>query len=101
MTDEILAASGPGLRPADATDAAANAAAEASLTAEAAAATKATVTAEAAAGHSSRLGRFWRGVWRGRPQDPGWVRPALLALLLGTALLYLVGLGRSGWANAF
>jgi len=30
-----------------------------------------------------------------------WVRPALLALLAGTALLYLIGLGRSGWANAF
>ena len=30
-----------------------------------------------------------------------WARPALLALLLGTALLYLIGLGHSGWANAF
>jgi len=42
-----------------------------------------------------------RRLWRGRPQDPAWVRPALLALLAATALLYLVGLGRSGWANAF
>jgi 4-amino-4-deoxy-L-arabinose transferase-like glycosyltransferase len=40
-------------------------------------------------------------LFRGRPADPAWVRPALLALLTGTALLYLVGLGRSGWANAF
>jgi len=38
---------------------------------------------------------------RGRPGDPAWVRPALLALLAGTAALYLIGLGRSGWANAF
>ncbi|WP_422739970.1 ArnT family glycosyltransferase [Micromonospora sp. WMMD729] len=30
-----------------------------------------------------------------------WTRPALLALLLGTGLLYLWGLGRSGWANSF
>ncbi len=40
-------------------------------------------------------------LWRGRPDDPAWVQPALLALLVGTALLYLVGLGKSGWANAF
>jgi 4-amino-4-deoxy-L-arabinose transferase-like glycosyltransferase len=40
-------------------------------------------------------------VWRGRPDDPAWVRPALLALLLGTALLYLWDLGASGWANSF
>ncbi|HEY0698189.1 MAG TPA: glycosyltransferase family 39 protein, partial [Micromonospora sp.] len=38
---------------------------------------------------------------RGRPDDPAWVRPTLLALLAGTALLYLWGLGASGWANAF
>jgi 4-amino-4-deoxy-L-arabinose transferase-like glycosyltransferase len=30
-----------------------------------------------------------------------WARPALLALLLATALLYLVGLSRNGWANEF
>src|SRR3954466_1289886 len=30
-----------------------------------------------------------------------WVRPALLALLLGTGVLYLWGLGTSGWANSF
>jgi 4-amino-4-deoxy-L-arabinose transferase-like glycosyltransferase len=36
--------------------------------------------------------------------DPGrarWERPALAALLLGTGLLYLWGLGASGWANSF
>ncbi|MEU0551043.1 glycosyltransferase family 39 protein [Micromonospora sp. NPDC005979] len=32
---------------------------------------------------------------------PTWTRPALLALLLGTGLLYLWGLGASGWANSF
>lgn len=45
----------------------------------------------------SRLGR----VWRGRPEDPRWVRPAFLGLLLATALLYLYDLSASGWANSF
>ena len=35
------------------------------------------------------------------PADPRWARPALLALLLATGLLYLWGLGASGWANSF
>jgi 4-amino-4-deoxy-L-arabinose transferase-like glycosyltransferase len=30
-----------------------------------------------------------------------WVRPALVGLLAATALLYLVGLSASGWANSF
>ncbi|MFJ6198909.1 ArnT family glycosyltransferase [Micromonospora sp. NPDC092111] len=34
-------------------------------------------------------------------RDPRWVRPALAVLLLGTGLLYLWGLGASGWANSF
>lgn len=38
---------------------------------------------------------------RGRPGDPAWARPALLALLAATALLYLWGLGASGWANGY
>ncbi len=38
---------------------------------------------------------------RGRPTDPAWVRPSLLALLIGTAFLYIWGLGASGWANSF
>ena len=33
--------------------------------------------------------------------DPRWVRPALLGLLGATALLYLWGLGASGYANTF
>ncbi len=40
-------------------------------------------------------------VLRGRPGDPAWARPALLVLLLATAVLYLAGLGRSGYANEF
>ncbi|GGS38403.1 glycosyltransferase family 39 protein [Streptomyces griseoviridis] len=42
-----------------------------------------------------------RRLWRGRPEDPRWARPALLALLLVTALLYLWNLSASGYANSF
>ncbi len=35
----------------------------------------------------------------GQPRD--WTRPALVVLLLGTGVLYLWGLGQSGWANSF
>jgi 4-amino-4-deoxy-L-arabinose transferase-like glycosyltransferase len=38
---------------------------------------------------------------RGRPDDPRWVRPSVLALLVGTGLLYMWGLGSLGWANSF
>jgi 4-amino-4-deoxy-L-arabinose transferase-like glycosyltransferase len=38
---------------------------------------------------------------RGPATDPAWARPALLALLAATALLYLAGLSRNGWANDF
>lgn len=38
---------------------------------------------------------------RGKLADPRWVRPALLALLATTAVLYLWNLGASGWANSF
>src|SRR5439155_9642185 len=34
-------------------------------------------------------------------RDPRWAQPALLGLLAATALLYLWGLGASGWANAY
>ncbi|WP_018566323.1 glycosyltransferase family 39 protein [Streptomyces sp. PsTaAH-124] len=44
---------------------------------------------------------FARRLWRGRPEDPRWARPALLALLLATALLYLWNLSASGYANSF
>ncbi|MER7188553.1 glycosyltransferase family 39 protein [Streptomyces flaveolus] len=42
-----------------------------------------------------------RRLWRGRPEDPSWVRPAFLGLLLATALLYLCNLSASGYANSF
>ena len=38
------------------------------------------------------------------PDEPArarWERPALVALLVGTGVLYLWGLGASGWANSF
>ncbi|MDG4838987.1 glycosyltransferase family 39 protein [Micromonospora sp. WMMD967] len=34
-------------------------------------------------------------------RSPAWARPALAGLLLATAVLYLWGLGASGWANSF
>ncbi|MEV7090279.1 glycosyltransferase family 39 protein [Streptomyces sp. NPDC093085] len=46
---------------------------------------------------AGRVARFWRG----RPEDPAWVRPALLALLLATGLLQLWNLSASGYANSF
>ena len=33
--------------------------------------------------------------------DPRWVRPSVVVLLVGTGLLYMWGLGASGWANSF
>ncbi|MDG3010071.1 glycosyltransferase family 39 protein [Rhodococcus sp. D2-41] len=38
---------------------------------------------------------------RSSPERPRFVRPALLVLLAGTAVLYCWGLSRSGWANDF
>jgi len=35
------------------------------------------------------------------PADPRWTRPAFWALLVGTGVLYLWGLGSSGWANSY
>ncbi|WP_225845085.1 glycosyltransferase family 39 protein [Streptomyces sp. HPF1205] len=40
-------------------------------------------------------------LWRGRTDDPAWARPALLALLLGTLVLYVWNLSSSGYANSF
>ena len=42
-----------------------------------------------------------RSLVRGRAEDATWVRPALIGLLAGTAVLYLAGLAANGWANAF
>ncbi|MFE7592467.1 glycosyltransferase family 39 protein, partial [Kitasatospora sp. NPDC057512] len=50
---------------------------------------------------SDRLRTLPARAWRGRADDPRWVRPALLALLAATAVLYLWGLSASGWANSF
>jgi 4-amino-4-deoxy-L-arabinose transferase-like glycosyltransferase len=33
--------------------------------------------------------------------DPRWARPALIALLLATAISWTIGLSRNGWGNAF
>ena len=38
---------------------------------------------------------------RGDHRAPRWERPAFVALLAGTALLYLWDLGASGWANSY
>ena len=45
-------------------------------------------------------GRLHRLV-RGKPDDPVWVRPALVVLLVGTGFLYIWTLGRTGWGNSF
>ncbi|WAZ22722.1 glycosyltransferase family 39 protein [Streptomyces cinnabarinus] len=42
-----------------------------------------------------------RRLWRGRPEDPSWARPAFLGLLLVTTVLYLYNLSASGYANSF
>lgn len=44
--------------------------------------------------------RFTR-VFTGAAEDPRWARPALWVLLAATALLYLVGLTKQGYANDF
>ncbi|NIZ89831.1 ArnT family glycosyltransferase [Kineococcus rubinsiae] len=58
------------------------------------AAVTATSPVTTAPGRAARL-------WRGRPGDPAWVRPAVLGLLVATAVLYTAGLSASGWGNAF
>ena len=50
------------------------------------------------AGRRRVTGRRW---WRGPEADPSWARPALLGLLLVTALLYLWDLGANGWTNTY
>ncbi|WP_453848802.1 ArnT family glycosyltransferase [Streptomyces violascens] len=48
-------------------------------------------------GHRAARSRLWRG----RPDDPAWVRPALLALLAATFAAYVWNLSASGYANSF
>jgi 4-amino-4-deoxy-L-arabinose transferase-like glycosyltransferase len=43
------------------------------------------------------MARFFRG----QESDAAWVRPALLVLLVATAVLYLWDLGANGWGNSF
>ncbi len=50
---------------------------------------------------SSQKRSFLRSLVLGREEGPSWVRPALLALLAATAVLYLWDLGASGWANSY
>jgi 4-amino-4-deoxy-L-arabinose transferase-like glycosyltransferase len=46
--------------------------------------------------------RGWmRRFIQGRPDDPRWVRPTLIALLASTAVAYVWALGDSGYANSF
>ncbi|MER6717369.1 ArnT family glycosyltransferase [Streptomyces halstedii] len=52
-------------------------------------------------GHGRPARSLPRRVWRGRPEDPRWARPAFLALLLVIGLAYLWDLGASGYANSF
>lgn len=49
-------------------------------------------------GGRSRVIRKWI---RGNPSNAAWVRPALLALLALTSVLYMWGLDRNGWANSY
>ncbi len=49
---------------------------------------------------SSRPGLAHR-IIVGTAEQPTWIRPALLALLVATAVLYLWSLGDSGTANSF
>jgi 4-amino-4-deoxy-L-arabinose transferase-like glycosyltransferase len=66
----------------------------------------ATTTSHAPAAHAygsqgaGSRGRL-RSLVTGRADDPRWARPSLIGLLVGTALLYLINLSSSGWANSF
>ncbi|MFJ2637996.1 ArnT family glycosyltransferase [Streptomyces sp. NPDC087511] len=51
--------------------------------------------------HGRSDGPLAHRVWRGRPEDPRWVRPAFLALLLVIGAAYLWNLSASGYANSF
>ena len=59
-----------------------------------------TPEAVARAERAARPSRL-RALLRGRADDPVWARPALFGLLAATAVLYLVDLAASGYANSF
>ncbi|MCU1391610.1 MAG: glycosyl transferase [Ilumatobacteraceae bacterium] len=48
-----------------------------------------------------RRNRRGARLWHRDPGEARWVRPALVTLLAATAVLYIWGLGASGWANSF
>lgn len=50
--------------------------------------------------HEKSSGRFTRVV-RGSDSDPRWARPALILLLVATAVAYFYNLTASGYANSF
>jgi len=57
-----------------------------------------------ASAHAERRGRTGSGASTGtseRAADPSWARPALIALLVLTALAYMWDLSASGYANSF
>src|SRR5918912_4237985 len=43
----------------------------------------------------------WSTFLQGPASDAPWARPSMLGLLVITGVLYVWGLGASGWANAF
>lgn len=51
--------------------------------------------------HAAPPGGPLARVWRGRAEDAPWVRPAFLALLAVTTVLYVWNLSASGYANSF
>ncbi|MFJ8931902.1 glycosyltransferase family 39 protein [Streptomyces sp. NPDC102364] len=53
------------------------------------------------AGHGRPKASFLTRVWRGRPEDPRWARPAFLGMLLVIAAAYFWNLSASGYANSF
>ncbi|MHC5902752.1 ArnT family glycosyltransferase [Streptomyces sp. S6] len=61
---------------------------------------RAEIPAHAEANSLGEKGR-WQRLWRGRADDPAWVRPAFHGLLVATFLLYLYNLDSSGYANSF
>lgn len=54
-----------------------------------------------ATGHARSARSLPQRVWRGRPEDPGWARPAFLGMLLAITAAYLWNLSASGYANSF
>ena len=50
---------------------------------------------------TQRVSQRGKELLRGRTADPGWVRPCLLLLLLGTAVASLWTLSANGWGNDF